>query len=362
MIIGIDANEANLQNRVGSNQFAYQILLELYQQDKANIYYIYLKKQPIKDMPKPRKGWQYQIIPSVPLWTQWRLPLALYFAKPRVDLFLTLGHYSPKYAPMPTMPIILDLAYLKFPRTFLKKDLKKLTRWTKRSIKRAAHIFTISKHTKQDIKKIYGIPEKKISVVYPGAQDLKLNSNQKTLKGDYLLYLGTLQPRKNIRELIIAFDKLTSKYPQLNLVLIGKKGWLYQPIFDLITRLNLSSRVKFLGFVPNSQLATWIKRAKALILPSLYEGFGIPVLQAMKLGTPALVSKNSSLKEIVGPKGLFIQPPFNAKQIQAGIIKVMSMSDQKKQDLIARDSNRAKLFSYKSAAKKIIEVINENSF
>ncbi len=362
MIIGLDANEANLANRVGSNQFAYQILLELHKQDKKNTYFIYLKRHPVGDMPKENDNWHYKVISSVPFWTQWRLPLSLYLDKPKPDIFLTLGHYSPRTAPMPTMPIILDLAYLKFPKMFLKKDLKKLTHWTKRSIKKATHIFTISKSTKKDIIKAYQVSDNKISVIYPGTQALKVNPTQKTLKDEYLLYLGTLQPRKNLKELIKAFNSISPDYPKLKLVIIGKKGWLYQPLFDLVEKLNLSDKVKFLGFLPNKKLGAWIKRAKILILPSLYEGFGIPVVQAMKLGTLVLVSRNSSLREIVGPKGLYIQPPFGTKQIQTGIIKAMSITSTQKQELITKGKNRAKDFSFKSATKKILEVINENSF
>jgi len=359
MLIGIDANEANVANRVGSNKFACQVLKQLYSQDKHNNYRIYLKNKPVKDLPYENSKWQYSVLQPTKLWTQWRLPLDLYFTKPRPDIFLTLGHYAPRFSPISTIITIMDLAFLKFPQHFLKKDLHKLKNWTKYSAKNAKHIFTISQHSKQDIIKHYQIPAQKITVTYPAIdhQGFPAKTSAKKYK-NYLLYLGTLQPRKNLLNLIKAYSQLPQQYSKLKLVIAGKKGWLYQELFQQIKDLNLQNKVIFTGFVPEPDIPSLIKNAQLLILPSFYEGFGIPVLQSMSVGTLVLVSKNSSLKEIVKNTGIYIQPPFAVKETRQGIIKALSLSEVKKQQLIKQAKQRARQFNWQKTGQKILEVIH----
>lgn len=349
MLIGIDANEANIQNRVGSNEFAYQILCQLKQQDKKNQYLIYLKNQPLADLPLASATWQYRTLKPGFFWTQWRLPLSLYLDRPRPDVFLTLGHYAPRFSPIPTMVCVMDLAFLKFPQTFRRSDLWQLKAWTAYSVRQASHIFAISKATKKDLISAYSLQERNISVVYPGVDQLKV-IGLSPVKGKYLLYVGTLQPRKNLDALIYAFSDLfhpgveSSSTPGCELVIAGKVGWKYQ--------IKSAPGVKYLGYVPQDQLAALIKNSQALVLPSLYEGFGIPVIQAMSLGVPVLVSRNSSLPEIVGDSGYYIEAPFDANAIKNGIIKVLSAKPKS-------IPIRIKQFNWQTAAKKILEVINE---
>ena len=364
MKIGLDANEANVTNRVGSNQFAYQVLCQLYKQDKKNSYLIFLKDKPVKDLPPVTDRWQYRLLRPGFFWTQWRLPLSLYLDRPRPDIFFTLGHYAPRFSPLPTIISIMDLAYLKFPQTYLKKDLQKLKNWTKYSAKKASHIFTISQHSKKDIIKHYGVSQNKITVIYPAVNQPKGSSKitDKQIKGDYLLYLGTLQPRKNLVNLVKAFASLTPKNPQLKLVIAGKKGWLYQSLFTLVKQLKLEKKVIFTGFVPPHSIHQLIKKAQALILPSLYEGFGIPVLQAMSFSTLILVSQNSSLPEIVADTGIYIKPPFGSQEIEQGIIEVLALTQKQKKHLVNQAQQRAKQFTWRKTGQKILEVINELTF
>ncbi len=347
MKIGIDANEANVANRVGSNQFAFQNLRHLYQQDKKNSYVIYLKNSPLVDLQPKSNRWQYRILKPGFLWTQWRLPISLYIDRPQPDVFLTLGHYAPRFSPIPTMVCIMDLAFLKFPQTFRRSDLWQLKLWTAYSVKRASHIFAISQATKKDLLAAYSVPERNISVTYPGVDQLK-TTGQSPVKGRYLLYVGTLQPRKNLDNLIKAFSLLCT--PRLKLVLAGKTGWLYQP--------RPAKNVVYLGFVPQNQLSALIKASVGLVLPSLYEGFGIPVAQAMALGTPVLVSRNSSLPEIVGDCGLYIEPPFDAAAIRAGIIKLLSLTPDQKQALIAKAKHRSHQFCWENSARIVLDTLS----
>lgn len=314
-LIGIDANEANVASRVGSNEYAFQVLHQLYKQDKTNHYLVYLSKPPLKDLPLPRPGWQYRVLSPAFFWTQWRLPLDLYFHSPRPDLFFTLGHYAPRFSPVKTVICVMDLAYLFFPDTYLKKDLYKLKSWTNYSARKAAHIITISKHSQADLVKHYHLNKANITVAYPATKPLNF-SKPAPVKGKYLLYLGTLQPRKNITNLLTAFSSLSPSQPKLKLVLAGKIGWKFTP--------QKQPGVTYLGFVPETQLGNLIKNASALILPSFYEGFGIPVVQALSVGTPVIVAKNSSLTEIAGNYGHYINSPFSPQEIKQGIIEAQA--------------------------------------
>jgi len=348
MLIGIDANEANVANRVGSNQFAYQILLQLYHQDKSNQYLIYLKDQPLSLLPAARYSWQYRILKPKFLWTQWRLPLSLFLDSPQPDVFLTLGHYAPRFSPIPTMICIMDLAFLKFPKTFRHSDLWQLKFWTAYSVKQAQHVFAISEATKNDIIDSYGIAGSKISVVYPGVDQLPIKGKS-PISGQYLLYVGTLQPRKNLDALIQAFTSITPL--RCDLVIAGKLGWKYKQ--------RSIPNVKYLGFVPQDTLPDLIRSSISLVLPSLYEGFGIPVVQAMALGTLVLVSRNSSLPEIVGDAGLYIEPPFGTEEIKQGIIQLLSLPKAVKQSQLIAARQKSMNFSWEKSAQKILEVINE---
>src|SRR3989338_2575181 len=191
MLLGIDANEANVDKRVVSNVYAFEVLWQLYRQDKVGQYLIYLSQPPLSDLPHANKHWQYKVLTPGTLWTQWRLPLSLFFDRPRPDLFLTLGHYAPRFSPVPTMVCIIDLAFLKFPQTFRRRDLWQLKSWTKYSVKKAAHVFVISQSTKKDVINAYGVPGSKITVAYPGVKLLPV-TGKSPVAGKYLLYLGTL--------------------------------------------------------------------------------------------------------------------------------------------------------------------------
>ncbi|OIN89657.1 hypothetical protein AUJ59_01045 [Candidatus Beckwithbacteria bacterium CG1_02_47_37] len=345
MRIGIDANEANVSHRVGSNVYAFEVLTRLYRQGNQHQFTIYLAGAPLADLPRPKANWQYRVINPGFFWTQWRLPLDLLIHRPRPVVFLTLGHYAPRFSPIPIIICIMDLAFLKFPETFRKRDLYKLTAWTRYSVKQASQIFAISQATKQDIINSYGFAADKISVAYPGIDKLQA-TGKSPVSGKYLLYIGTLQPRKNIEALIEA-----CKDGPCRLVIAGKLGWKY--------KIKSAPQVKYLGYVPQDRLAGLIKGSQGLVLPSLYEGFGIPVVQAMSLGVPVLVSRNSSLTEIVGDAGLYIEPPFDSAAIRVGLNKLLNLTSAQKQSLVVSARQQVAQFTWEKTAKIILKSIFE---
>lgn len=349
MRIGIDGNEANISDRVGSGMYAFQLLKHLYELDTWNEYTVYLKSKPVFDMPVERIGWKYKVIGPEKLWTQFALPIQLLLDSAHLDIFFSPGHYAPRFSLIPTVVSVLDLAYMKFPETFKKSDLMQLKSWTKYSVKNANHVITISESSKKDIVNFYRVSPEKVTVTYigydtetfhPVTDQTQIDAvlNKYGFKQPYLLYLGTLQPRKNIVRLIQAFKDLISqeKYSDLGLklVIVGKKGWLYQEILEEAKKLNIADIVIFTGYVSDDEKPALLSGAIAYCLPSLYEGFGIPVLEAMACGTPVVVSQISSLPEVVGEYGVLVDP-YNVKSISGGLkllVKDTALREQMRQN------------------------------
>lgn len=352
MIIGIDANEANLKERVGVNQFAFEVIWEIYRQRAGERFLIFLSQPPLADLPPEKPWWQYQVFGPQSFWTWTGLVKRLYFGKPRPNVFFTPSHYGPGFSPIPNMISIMDLGFLRWKEQFTKKDFYQLKYWTCWSVKKAKRIIAISQFTKKDILETYGLKKDKVVVAHPGfTKTKKKKKNEKSgIKGKYILYLGTLKPSKNAEGLIQAFSLLKDK--DLKLVIAGKKGWLYQSIFEKTKQLGLEKRVFFPGFVSDSRAETLIKRAQLFAIPSFWEGFGIPALEAMALGCPVLASDQGALPEVIGRAGLIVKP--EPKEIAQGMEKILT--DLKlRQELVKQGRERAKLFNWQNCSKIILE-------
>lgn len=372
--IGLDANEANVKERVGSNVYAFQILkyLNRFQLKKTGFFrsqnlnfHIYLKANPLPDLPKENENWRYHILKPKFLWTQWRLPLELYWQKQKPAVFFSPGHYAPRFCPTPLVISIMDLAFLKYPHQFKKKDLYQLINWTKYSVKKASLILTISEFSKKEIIHFYHYPADKIKVIYPGLENSNYSSSafkkafsaarkKFSLNQKYFVFLGTLQPRKNIIRLIKAFKILISQGFDFQLVIVGKKGWLYQKIFQKAKELKLKNKIIFTDFVSKIEKTTILANAFAFILPSLYEGFGIPVLEAMKAGCPIIVSRNSSLPEVSGQAAIYINNPYSVDSIYQAMLKMVKLNQQEKESLIKKGFKQLKKFSWEKSAKEAL--------
>lgn len=362
MLIGIDGNEANVSNKVGIGQYAYNVLVNIYKSDKKNKYIIYLKDKPRFDLPPENDNWHYCVFGPKPLWTKIALPLHLFFQKQKLNLFYTPNHYSPLFTPCPVVATIHDLGYLKFPEQFNKKDLYQLKNWTEKSIRRTHHLIAVSEFTKNEIIKIYKTKENQITVAYNGVgQPAKVDSriSQKILKkfdikAPYFLYLGTLKPNKNIPFLIDAFNNLNNDNYQL--VIAGKKGWLYDEIFEKIKEKKLIHKVVFTGFINEIEKWALYKNAISLVIPSLYEGFGIPVIEAQKIGTPVIASDIPVFKEVIENSGILINPHQTDSLTQA-LKKITNKKIRK--SFVKKGKKQAQKFTWENTAKTIIKVFQK---
>jgi glycosyltransferase involved in cell wall biosynthesis len=366
MIIGIDGNEANIENKVGIGEYAYELLKQFEEFKISNLkFVIYLKAQPLSGMPKAREGWEYRIIGPRKMWTQFALPLNLLLDPKKPDVFFSPSHYAPRFSLVPTVISIMDLSYIHFPQLFTKHDLYQLVNWTKYSAKQAHKIFTISNFSRDDIIKTYKKKPEDVITTYLGIKETE-NLKHKTesmeelekkfkITKPYILFVGTIQPRKNIAKLIEAVSLLKNK--EIELVIVGKKGWLWEEILAAPEKFKISGRVKFLDFVANEDLPSLYKNAQCFVLPSLYEGFGLPVLEAMQFGCPVVTSNVSSLPEVGGDAAIYFNPE-SVDDIAEKIDKVVA-DEKLRTEMTEKGYNQVKKFSWEKTAKETLKVLED---
>lgn len=251
------------------------------------------------------------------------------------SIFHGPSHVLPGRLKCPAVVTMLDLIFLRFPRYFPLYDRHYYRVLFKQSARRADHIISISEATKTDLVDYFNIDAGRISVVYPAfddrlarveTPDLQPIRSDYALPRNYILYVGNIEPRKNILRLAQAFDLLMTSAridAETELVIVGRKGWFYKEIFAGIERLKSRRKIRFLGPVYGRDLAGIYQMALVMAYPSLFEGFGYPVLEAMQLGTPVLTSNVSSLPEAGGAAAMLIQPD-QVDDIAAGLEKIVN--------------------------------------
>ena len=260
---------------------------------------------------------------------------------------------------------IYDLTFIKYPE-YVDSVVGKYLAVVKQCLTWTDLIISISESTKQDIVKYLNFPPERIHVT-----PLASRYNQKFLENfklemltssflrydftkPYILFVSTIEPRKNIKALITAFNLLKQKYKvEHNLVLIGQKGWNYEPIFELIANSPYAQNIYHLDYLADELVAAFYAKADVFVYPSHYEGFGLPILEAMTLGAPVITSNVSSMPEVAGNAALLIDPN-NPEELAESILKVIS-DRQLRQDLIDKGKTRASLFSWENTAKKTLE-------
>ncbi len=369
MVIGVDINEANIGQRVGVNQVAFAVFKNLVSVLPEGDKVIALSKErPLPDMPSSSEKLAYEIFGPKRLWVLTGLTKRLLFNQPKIDVLFSPSHYTPLLSRVPSVIYLMDLSYERFgTEYFTSYDINQLKRWTPLSCRKAKHIITISEFSKKEIIDLYHVKPEKISVVYPGFdREIYHSKIPKTkqlqvrkkygLRGKYFCYVGTLQPRKNLLRLVEAFAKLPNK--EVKLVIGGKKGWLYDQIFDLVKKLKLEERVIFLGFVPNEDLPGLIKGSIAYVLPSLYEGFGIPPVEAQAVGVPVVVSAVSSLPEVVGASGIYIQDPTDTDSIKKALVNAIGLRKHEREAIVEVGKENTKRFDWEQSAKKVHAILS----
>ena len=301
--------------------------------------------------------------PSVRIaWEQLLQPPTV--ARERLDLLHSMSYVQPVLCPTRSVVTMLDLTFMRMPETFNRWNRLYLSAMSTLSARRCDHIVAISESTRQDVIRFLGVPPEKVEVIYCGVdapfrpiEDAAALARFRAERGvpeHFALYLGTLEPRKNVERLIEAYARLkrAGEIPH-KLVLGGARGWLYDRIFARVRELNLEDDVLFTSYIPYDELPLWYNCADIFIYPSLYEGFGLPPLEAMACGTPVVTSSRSSLPEVVGTAAMTVDP-LDVSAIASAIARILNEPSLRER-LKAEGPRQAARFSWTNAAAQTLK-------
>lgn len=382
MIIGFDGSRAFNPQRTGTENYSYQLLLNLAKIDSKNQYIVYLRPGTNRAKVWP-KNFQFITIKMLRFWTQAGLATKTFTEK--LDVLFIPAHTLPiiHKPSLKTVVTVHDLGAEYLPKMHLLKQRLYLRAITKFQLKSATKLIAVSKATKEDLVKRVGINPARVEVIYEGFDD---NLFKKQTKADrlvnslipFFLFVGTVQPRKNLERVIKAFAIYSSlrdhevtkqssseikkiatgssnpRNDGVRLIIAGSKGWLSDEIYALPKKLGIEEKVKFLGRVADKDLPALYSGAIALTFPSLFEGFGLPIIEAQACGCPVLTSNISSMPEVAG-KGAILVDPYSVDDIVVGLKK---MEDRAlRMELIKKGLENIKRFSWEKCARETLKVL-----
>lgn len=290
-------------------------------------------------------------------WQRLRLPLPADLLAGGADVFYSPDFALPPLARARSVVTVHDLSYLTHPQTHFPALRAYLEAAVPRAVARADRVLADSEQTKRDLVAYVGLSGDKIDVVLSAADpvfrrldDQKLAAvlGRRGIEWPYVISVGTIQPRKNLPTI---FEALRQVRPELRLIHVGRPGWLCEPIFEALERSGVKERVHFLSGIDDAELAALYGGAVALVFPSLYEGFGLPCLEAMACGTPVIASRAGSLAEVIGDAAIAVDP-MDAAAIAAGIERLLD-DTAFRADLIRRGEAQASRFSWESSGRQL---------
>lgn len=376
MNIGINAQLLSFRGtyrQAGVSKYIYALIEQLATIDDRNRYRLFVPPAPRPTDFAAASNFRFEqaLLPTEKppariLWEQLALPPATLRA--RLDVLHCPVNVRPFLSPCPTVVTIHDLIYLIYAdkhKGLKRRYLSLLTGW---SVRHAKRVIAVSESTKHDIMRLLGAPEEKIVVVPNGvdkrmqplpADEVAAFRRAKGLPDRYVLSLGTLEPRKNIPTLLQAFAALRDE-PELadvKLIVGGARGWMVDDLNKQAAKLGIGGRVMLPGFLDDADLPLWYNGASLLVYPSLYEGFGLPPLEAMACATPTIAADSSSLPEVVGDAGLLV-PPTDVAAMAAAIRRVLT-DDQLVAQMSAAGRERSQQFSWRRSAEQTLQVYEE---
>jgi len=364
MRIGFDAR---MIDWTGVGTYSYNLVKSLIEIDKENEYILFCDKRSISQVPSA-DNFSKRIISESVFSPSHQLFFSITLRKQELDIFHSPHFISPLFLSCPSVITINDLIPLMFPPSMPSKIGQIYYRRTNnKAIRKAGKVITVSESTRRDIIENFNISEKKVQIIYDGVGeefDIIKNKNlinrakeRNKISSPYLLNVGNPKPHKNWIRLIKAFASLGSIVKDHQLVLVGSPDPRYPEITRAIKQLRLEDKVIITGFVKENDMALLYNAADALIFPSLYEGFGLPVLEAMACGTPVVCSNTSSLPEVAGDAALMVDPA-DKESIAEGIKRILS--DKKlRQSLSEKGLKRKGLFSWTKTAQQTLDVYNK---
>ena len=367
MLIGIDASRATTAHRTGTETYSLHLIRALISLGSGHRFRLYTNGA--TDVPGtsevPGTWFEIRTIPFPRLWTHLRLSAEMLHRPP--DVLFVPAHVLPLIHPRRSVATVHDVGYLFYPEAHPPADRRYLDWSTGWNARRSAAVLADSAATKADLVRAYGVDAAKVHVVYLGRDEalapvrdpaeLARVRARYGIGERYLLYVGTLQPRKNLARLVDAFTRLAGD-PALTgvqLVLAGKPGWLADDLAPRVARLGLAGRVLFPGYIADADLPALLSGALAFAFPSLYEGFGIPVLEAQSCGVPVMTSNNSSLPEVAGDAALLVDP-HDVDAIAEAMRRLVT-DDALRAELVRRGFENVKRFSWEKCARETLAVL-----
>lgn len=362
MLVGIDASRAGRAIRTGTEGYALHLIAALLQRSNGNRYRLYFDQEPFSDFPFAERA-EHRVIKFPRLWTQVRLATELFRRRP--DLLFVPSHVVPLGCPVPAVATIHDVGYLWHRSAYTPLAWVLLHLGTVQNARSARRIIADSRATARDLIEHFGVAPEKVRVAYLGgpeprevAPDPGLSARY-GLPPRYFLFVGTLQPRKNLLRLLEAYARVCqADRSPAGLVLAGRPGVGSTDLRRRARELGILDRVVWLSYVPQEHLAALYAGAVALVFPSLYEGFGLPILEAMAWGTPAISSNSSSLPEVVGEAGLLVDPRDVAGWSMA--MERLLADEPLRERLIQAGRERAARFTWNRCAAEVEHTFAES--
>jgi glycosyltransferase involved in cell wall biosynthesis len=367
--IAIDAHSVGAK-LAGNESYATNLIEALAQVDTVNDYTLYVTTTEARDRFEHR--WpNFRVQRTVPHTPLVRIPLVLTaeLRKRPVDV-LHVQFTAPPFSPCPVVVSVHDLSFEHLPQTFNRRSRTQLRLTVRHSVRRAARILTLSEHSRQDVIETYGIAPELVEAIPIAApsyfgpvedeSELQRVRHIYGIKGDYILYVGSIQPRKNLPRLVKAYSGLRKKFQAgklPKLVLVGKCAWLYDETLRALQEAGMNDSVILTGYVPESDLPALYSGSVCFVYPSYFEGFGLPPLEAMKCGAPVIVGNRTSLPEVVGEAAILIDP-FDVDAIATAIERLVDDSNLRDQ-LRVKGLARARLFDWRETAQRTLEVYKQ---
>lgn len=363
--IAIDASRTTIDRPTGTENYARRLIYAFVEanlaRDKPQDLALYFRDAPPADFFPANAMTRQIVLPWRRAWTHLRFARELWATRP--DVCFVPAHTLPLLFPGHALVTVHDLGYKHFPTAHPQMQRRYLDITTAHSQRRATLVLADSRATADDLSRYYGTPQEKIRVLYPGvdadslrfeAKDIARVRDRFQLPERFFLFIGTLQPRKNIQGIVSAFAQWRQQVGdrQTGLVLAGGKGWLFDE-----TWLAGAENVRMLGYIEEGDKGALLSQALALVFPSFYEGFGFPVIEAMICGTPVIASNTSSLPELVGEAGLLVDPQDTAA-ISAAMQRYNSDSNLR-ESMIHKGKRRAAAFTWDRAAIRLHEIFDE---
>jgi len=361
VIIGIDASRALRARRTGTESYSLELIRELLVQGREHRFRLYCDRPPSPALFGSCPNAEIRVIRMPRLWTHARLSWEMLRRPP--DVLFVPAHVLPLRHPPRSVATVHDLGYLHYPEAHTPWQRAYLVWSTRWSAGHSKHVLADSIATMDDLLAKGLAPREKITVVYPGRDEgLRRVENQQAmvdlrsrlqLGSRFILHVGTLHPRKNLVRLVEAFALLDDE--GLQLALCGQRGWLSQPIERRAQELGLADKVRFVGYVDDQDLAALYSAATCCAYPSLFEGFGFPVLEAQACGTPVVASRSSSIPEVAGDGALLVDP-MDTASIASGLERAVN-DEELRRVLIERGFANVERFSWRRCAEQTLHVL-----